>query len=69
MRDMRVRDPTTKECESVTNYAENISKQKISANTAIRIACETIDDFEVEDGYKIKRAIENRIKDYLIFQF
>lgn len=58
---------TNEEIEDVNFYIT--SKSMIPVKTAIRIACETIDDFEVEDGYKIKRAIKNRIKDYLRFQF
>ena len=57
------------ENKKISEYLDSIGEPLIPASVAIRIACETIDDFEVEDGYKIKRQIANRIKDYNIFQF
>ena len=58
---------TNEEIEDVNFYITN--KSIIPVKTAIRIACETIDDFEVTDGYKIKRQIANRMKDYVNFIF
>lgn len=60
---------TNEEIEDVNFYIKR--EPMIPTKTAIRIACETIDNFEVIDGYEIKKQIENRMKNYNynIFQF